>query len=150
VRAVPEEQKIEQPSPMLAHLDDSLEEVLPEDEYAKLTSHDAEIAQTTSLHDLHRCFRCAEWAVQLVARPEHSHLEYLIHELRAVVHEARAAHWAVKFGRYVSHAPELDVELTWVDDAVAVAKAAAEKSDWASVPWEDLLEELIAMEPPPH
>ena len=45
--------------------------------------------------------------------------------------------------------PKLDVELTWVDDAVAAAKALADKTGWESVPWEALLVELIAMEPNP-
>jgi hypothetical protein len=39
------------------------------------------------------------------------------------------------------------VELTWVDDAVKVAQAAAETSGWREVPWVTLLEELIAIEP---
>ena len=32
-------------------------------------------------------------------------------------------------------------------DAVSLAQAAAQKAGWASVPWERLLEELIAIEP---
>jgi hypothetical protein len=40
------------------------------------------------------------------------------------------------------------VELTWVDDAITVAQTVAQKSGWAAVPWERLLEELIATEPP--
>jgi hypothetical protein len=36
----------------------------------------------------------------------------------------------------------------WVDDVIKVMQAAAEKTGWASVPWERLLEELIAIEPP--
>jgi hypothetical protein len=47
----------------------------------------------------------------------------------------------------VTHDPILDVEIEWVDDAVAVANEVAKKSGWSSVPWEQLLEELIAMEP---
>lgn len=48
---------------------------------------------------------------------------------------------------FVSSAPVTDVELTWVDDAVAAANAAAKEVGWNSVPWEALLIELIAMEP---
>jgi hypothetical protein len=136
------------PSPMLVHLDDALEEALPDAECLKLNAHDREVAQTTSHHDLHRCFRCAEWAAELVKRPEHSHLGHMAHRFEEVLHASREAAWPVEFGMFVSHSPELDVELTWVDDAVDVAKKAAEKSGWDSVPWEELLVELIAMEPP--
>ena len=135
------------PSPALVHLDDALEQALPESELPKLNAHDGEVASTSSHHDLHRCFRCAEWAVALVSRPEHSHLGHMTHKLKAVLHEAHDTDWAVEFGMFVSHRPVLDVELTWVDDAVAVAQSAAQKSGWDSVPWEDLFVELIAMEP---
>ena len=135
------------PSPVLVHLDDSLDAVLPDDELAKLEAHDAEVGKTTSHHDFRRCYRCAEWAVELASESEHSHLEHLVKRLRAVLHEGHDALWAVKMGTRVTHDPILDVEIEWVDDAMAVAKQAAAKSGWPSVPWEPLLEELIAMEP---
>ena len=136
------------PSPALVHLDDALEQALPDSEVPRLNAHDAEIAATSSRHDLHRCFRCAEWAVGLMSPPEHSHLRHLAHRLEKVLHEAHNGDWAMEFGWFVSHAPVLDVELTWMDDAVAAAKAVADTSGWESVPWEELLVELIAMEPP--
>jgi hypothetical protein len=130
---------------MLRYFDDALEKVLPDDEYQKLTAHDAEIAKTTSRGDLHRCFRCAEWAVELTDRSEHSHLRHLVGELKTVVHEMRDTDWAVEFGLWTPGRTLTDVELTWVDDAVKVAQTAAEKSGWAAVAWEGLLEELIAI-----
>lgn len=139
--------RVESPSPMLRYLDDALEDVLPDDEYAKLTAHDAEIANTTSHGDFHRCFRCAEWAVDLAAKPEHSHLGGLVERLRAVVHEMRDTTWAAEFGIRGPGRTVTDVELSWVDEAIAAAKAAAEKSGWGAVPWEQLLVDLIAIEP---
>jgi hypothetical protein len=142
------------PSPMLVYLDHALEEALPENEQAKLNAHDGEIAKTTSHHDFHRCFRCAEWAVDLLSPPEHSHLRHLVHRLEQVRHELRDTDWALGFavvGKVRRVAPEaspvLDDELTWVDDAVTAAKAVADKSGWDAVSWETLLTELIAMEP---
>lgn len=132
---------------MLRYIDDSLEKVLPDDEYQKLTAHDAEIAKTTSRGDFHRCFRCAEWAVQLAGRSEHSHLDHLVTRLKLVLHEIHDTDWAVEFGIFTPGRTVTDVELTWVDDAIRVAQAAAEKSGWGAVPWERLLEELIAIEP---
>jgi hypothetical protein len=135
------------PSEMLRYLDDSLEKVLPDDQYQKLTAHDEEMAATTSRGDFHRCFRCAEWAVDLAAEGEHSHLQHLMTKLKAVVHEIRDTDWAVEFGIFTPGRTITDVELTWVDDAITVAQAVAQKSGWDAVPWERLLEELIAIEP---
>jgi hypothetical protein len=140
---------------MLVHLDDELEKALPDKEVSKLHAHDAEVAKTTGHHDLHRCLRCAEWAVDLLSPPEHSHLHHLIHRLEQALHEIHDSDWAMEFGvreklrdRGAQASPKLDVELTWVDDAVAAAKAVADKSGWDAVPWEALLIELIVMEPP--
>jgi hypothetical protein len=132
---------------MLRYFDDSLERVLPEDEYQKLTSHDSEIANTTSRGDFHRCFRCAEWAVELTGRPEHSHLRHLVRELESVVHEIHDTDWALEFGIMSPGRTVTDVELTWVDDVIKVMQGAAEKTGWNSVPWEHLLEELLTIEP---
>jgi hypothetical protein len=135
------------PSPMLVHLNDALEQVLPESVLPRLNAHDQEIARTSGHHDLHRCFRCAEWAVDLLSARERSHLRHLVHRLEEVVYEAYNGDWAVEFGLFVSHAPVLDIELSWVDDAVTAAAAVADKVGWDAVPWEELLVELIAMEP---
>jgi len=135
---------------MLVHMNDELEKVLPEPEYEKLVLHDAQIAKTTSRGDFHRCFRCAEWVVELTSAPEHSHLRHLGRELEAVVHELHDTDWAVEFGAATPGRIITDVELTWVDDAVKAATAAAEVSGWGAVPWEQLLIELIAIEPSEH
>jgi hypothetical protein len=144
---MPKKSQTKAPSEMLRYLDDALEKVLPDDEYQKLTSHDSEIAKTTSRGDFHRCFRCAEWAVELTAQPEHSHLHHVVIELKAIVHEIHDTDFAVEFGIMTPGRTVTDLELTWVDDAIKVAQAAAERSGWASVPWEHLLEELVAIEP---
>jgi hypothetical protein len=131
---------------MLRYLDDELEKILPEAEFEKLTTHDAAIAGTTSRGDFHRCFRCAEWAVGLAGKPEHSHLDHLARQVRSVVHEIHDTGWAMEFGILRPGRTVTDVELAWVDDALQVAKAVAESSGWSAVPWEGLLEELIAIE----
>lgn len=132
---------------MLKYLDDKLEELLPEEEYQRLTKYDAAIANTTSRGDFHRCFRCAEWAVELSGKTERSHIRHLAREIGAVVHKIRDAGWAIEFGVMTPGRTVTDVELSWVDDALKVAKAAADVSGWAVVPWEQLLQELIAIEP---
>jgi hypothetical protein len=46
--------------------------------------------------------------------------------------------------------PGEDAEIQWADDAVAIAKAEAERSGWDSVPWEALIKEMLAVAPPPE
>ena len=44
--------------------------------------------------------------------------------------------------------PGQDVEIQWVDDAVALAKEQATSDGWGAVKWEDLLKEMLAVAPP--
>jgi hypothetical protein len=44
--------------------------------------------------------------------------------------------------------PGQDAEIQWVDDAVAIAKAEADRSGWDAVPWEELLTEMLAVAAP--
>ncbi len=135
------------PSEILRYIDDSLEKILPEDEYRKLTALDTEMAATTSRGDFHRCFRCAEWAVALAGASEHSHLARLVTELKTALHEFHDMDWAIDFGIFRPGRTVTDVELSWVDDALKVAQAVAQESGWDAVPWEELLRQLIAIEP---
>jgi hypothetical protein len=134
------------PSPVLVHLDDALGAVLPNSERPKLLAFDAAMAKTTAHHDARRCFRCAEWAIDLEGVDEASHVFHLVHKLRGVLHEAKETLWAFDMGK-ITHHPGLDVKIEWVDDAVAVAAEVAQRSTWTAVPWEKFMSELIAMEP---
>lgn len=135
------------PSPILAYLDDALEQVLPEAEYAKLTRHDQEIAGTTSVGDFHRCLHCARWAVAVADGADHG-ASGVVQGLKAVVEELHDTWQGVRFGSIVAGSPVVtDVEIKWVDDAVRTAVEVAEKKGWDAVPWEQLIEELVAIEP---
>jgi len=46
---------------------------MPESEAKGLVAFGPQIAQTTTLGDFHRCSRCAEWAIDLIARSDQSH-----------------------------------------------------------------------------
>jgi len=132
---------------MLTYLDDALEDILPEAEYAKLTRFDTAIATTTSRHDFHRCLRCARWAVEMVEQPDRGAAVHLAESVRQVVRELHEAAQGIRFGSIVPGArPVTDIELHWVDGAVSTAQAVAEQFGWAAVPWEGLFEELIGME----
>lgn len=135
------------PSPILAYLDDALEQVLPEAEYAKLTRHDQDIAATTSAGDFHRCLHCARWAVAVADHAGHG-ASGVVQGLKAVVEEMRDTWQGVRFGSIVRDSPVVtDVEVKWVDDAVRTAVEVADKHGWDAVPWEQLIDELVTIDP---
>jgi hypothetical protein len=70
-----------------------------------------------------------------------------VSELKEVTREIRDTDGDVEFGISTPGRTVTDVELTWDDDAFKVAQAAAEKCGWGAVARENLLEELIAIEP---
>lgn len=139
---------VARPSPILVHLDDELRGLLPDEQYTKLTRFDGAIAATTSHGDLHRCLHCARWAVEIAEDPRRGALAHLGESIRQLVRELHEAGQGIRFGSIVPGArPVTDVELHWVDGAIRTAQAVAEQSGWDQVPWEALIEDLIAMEP---
>lgn len=132
---------------MLEHLDDVLQSVLPDDEYAKLTRLDEAVARTTDRGDFHRCLHCARWAVALAERHDDESARRLADGLRKVVDELRDTSYAIEFGLFTPGRTVTDVELAWVDRAISTAEKVAATSGWDAVHWEQLIEELVAMEP---
>jgi hypothetical protein len=135
------------PSEIVRYFVDRLVQILPEDQVGKLTAHDEAVMRTTSRGDFHRCVHCATWAVEVTADPDRSHLEHLSQKAKMVLHELHDTGWAFNFGFDTAGRIVTDVELSWVDDALSTAQGVAEHSGWDAVPWERLLEELIAIEP---
>ena len=116
---------------MLMHLDDALRNVLPDDEYAKLTAYDTQVAATTSSGDFHRCARCAQWAVELAERPGRRAVVHLAESVRAAARQVHDTAHALRFAMIVPGAGAVtDVELSWVDEAVSAARAVAERDGW--------------------
>jgi hypothetical protein len=133
---------------MLVHLDDALDAVLPEDQLAELTRRDAAVAATTDAVDFQRCLHCARWAVELAGANEDGPVGRATARLRAVVHELHDVLQGARLGAELTDVrAATEVELRWVDDAVAAAVAAAEVVGWEQVPWPQLIDELVGMEP---
>lgn len=133
------------PSPIVSYLVRSLAKVLPEEERARLESFDAAVARTTADGDLRRAWRCAEWALQLAGHPEESAIEQRVHEIREAYRLLKDSMYGFAFGAAIRDGigPGKDVELQWVDRAVAVAKETGTSLGWDEVPWQALLEELV-------
>lgn len=137
----------------------NLREILPADQLEKLEGYKDQAEATKPEGDLHRAKFCLHWAIELAERPEHSHLAHAVTRLKET-HKAWADIWlGAEFGTMVETGrgapghdikgdekvgPGEDIELLWVEEATDMAKAAAEKSGWESVPWEELLHRVIA------
>ena len=118
---------------------------LPAPEKAKLATYAPEIAKTTHDGEFKRAKQCAEWAVQMAERSSNSHLSHFVRHLE----ELRKLEKDSVFGaEFDPMRPRQDVEIQWADDAAAIAKPEGERVGWDSVPWEDLLKEMLAVVPP--
>ena len=137
------------PSPILDYFVRELSGSLPDDERSKLDDYTAAIAQTTHHGDARRAWHCADWALALdrqsPASQEHRIRERLHEEHRLWKDTILGAEFGTRDPRV---GPDTDVEIQWVDDAVAMARTVAEASGWGAVPWEDLLKGMLAVEPP--
>ncbi len=134
-------------SPALTHIIDQLSRILPEDLQTKLDGYRQKIVGISGHHDLHRCYRCAQWAVDLKATSQKGSTKSILSRLGQVLHEANQARWATEFGLFVSFHPVTDLEVGWIDDALGVAQELADEVGWDQVPWEQLLDELIELKP---
>lgn len=126
-----------------------VQETYPPTQSDKLKAHEAAIGRTTHHHDGHRARRCAEWAIALAGDRDLSHHDWQrIKELHAVWRDMTwGAGYALITEGVGPRTPLEDIEIEWVEDAVHVAKIVAEAEGWEHAPWEDLLVELINMEP---
>jgi len=139
------------PSPIISYFVREIEPSLPQTEKERLARYSEEIAKTTHHGDFRRAWHCAEWALHMAEGPSSSHLDHLVKDLKELRKLEKDSVFGAEFGLHKDggkFAPGEDAEIQWVDDAVAVAKAEAERSGWDAVPWEKLLGELLAIAPP--
>ena len=138
------------PSPIITYYVREIGRALPDAEKERLTTYAHALAETTHHGDLRRAWHCADWAVRLAERPSSSHLGHLVKATKETYKLWQDTIFGADFGIMVKDGvgPGEDVEIQWVDDAIAVAKAEGERSGWDSVPWEDLLKQMLAVAPP--
>jgi hypothetical protein len=138
------------PSPILTYFMQEMERGLTDAGKETLATYADAVALTTHQGDLRRAWHCAAWAVRISERSSSTHVGHLVDATK----ETYKLYQDTLFGADVGlHAktgigPGEDIEIQWVDDAVAVAKAEGERAGWDSVPWEDLLTEMLAVEVP--
>jgi hypothetical protein len=125
------------PSKVLAYFRDHLEVVMPVADAAKLATYDPRISQTTTLGDFHRCVHCASWAHRLSHKSDDTHYRHLLQSVGS---------WTNCLGAMRPDKRVSQVELAWVDEAVDTARFVGKSSGWTDVPWEELLQDLIALD----
>jgi len=139
-------------STMISTLIEGLREHVPASEQDKLAAYHgrAEQAGSDPTAEWHRAYRCAQWADQIVALPAHHHLGAEADKARQVVREITETIGAeirdlqyLPRGRAVS--PRFQAELAWVLEAVHVAQRVAAEIGWENVPWERLLDDVLAV-----
>jgi hypothetical protein len=145
-------------SPIIKGLMDNLREILPEDQRAKLDSYTDQAEASKPKGDYRRARYCIHWAIHTAESPKHSHLQGLAIRLKETHKEWQDIWLGAEFGSEVKIGkgnpaqeikgeqkigPGEDIELLWVEEATDVAKAAAEKSGWDAVPWEELLKAVL-------
>jgi hypothetical protein len=145
-------------SPIVLGLMNGLREVLPADEQAKLATYSERAGEAKPRGDFHRARHCLHWAIEVSEQPKHSHLSGVGTRLKETYKAWQDIVLGAEFGSDVKMGtgnpsqeikgdqkigPGEDIELLWVGEAVSVAKDAAEKSGWDSVPWEDLMQQVL-------
>lgn len=139
---------VKSPSPVIGYFVREIEPSLPEAEKAKLGSYSGAIAKTTYHGDFKRAHVFAEWAVEMAERSSSSHLGHFVKHLEELRKLEKDTFFGMEFGigvRTGGVGPGEDVEIQWVDDAVAIAKAEGQRVGWDSVPWENPLKESLAI-----
>ena len=148
-------------SPIVKTLMLDLQSALPDEERQKLDAYWPQAEVTTPKGDFHRARLCLRWAVSVAEMPEHSHLAHFSTRLKETYKAWQDIVFGTEFGSRVERGkgpeghditgqsrigPGEDIEILWVGEAVTVAKAAAEKSGWSGVPWEQLVKDVLAVD----
>jgi hypothetical protein len=142
--------ELRSPSPIITCFGREIRSSLPAAEKEHLATYAPSVAKTTHYGDLKRARQCAEWAVQMAERSSDSHLSHFVKHLEEIRKLEKDTVFGAEFGvmRVGGVGPGQDAEIEWVDDAVAIARTEAQRTGWDSVPWEDLLKQMLVVVAP--
>jgi hypothetical protein len=136
------------PSPIIECFLRGFKDFLPDDQKAKLETHQDAIAATTSDGDHARARRCAVWAIEAADDKDAAHPRWKeVKELHKIWKDTLlGAEFALggDLGQVVVRSGiGEDVRTQWAEGASDVIRKLAEEDGWANSHWEDLLVELI-------
>jgi hypothetical protein len=134
------------PSPIIECFLRELEPGLPADQRSKLSSHEEGISRTTSDVDHARAHRCALWAIEAADDKDASHPRWTqVKELHKLWKDTM---FGAEFGLAMpSSSVSEDVRTQWAENAADVVKKLADENGWENSHWEELLTDLIDLEP---
>jgi hypothetical protein len=135
----------EHPSPIIDYFVRELRPGLPAADQARLDSYADRVAATTHHGDFRRAWHCAGWAIELAEASSDTEYGRMVEALKEKLTLWKDTIFGAEFGAIPGDhvGPGQDVEIQWVDDAVAIATDRAEAAGWATVPWEDVLEAML-------
>lgn len=129
---------VKSPSPIISYFVREIGSSLPAAEKKKLATYAPSVAKTTHHGDLKRARQSAEWAVQMAERSSNSRLSHFVKHLEEIRKLEKDSIFGAEFGAMrvggTGVGPGEDIEIQWVDDAVAIAKTEAQRDGWDSVP----------------
>jgi hypothetical protein len=148
-------------SPIVKGLMNNLRAILPEDQRPTLEQYTSDAEASKPRGDFKRARYCLHWAIKTAESPNHSHFSGVAVRLKET-HKAWQDIWlGAEFGSETEIGkgqasqevkgeqkigPGEEIELLWVEEATDVAKAAAEKSGWANVPWQQLVTNVLKID----
>ncbi|MHB8463544.1 MAG: hypothetical protein ACYDH6_16390 [Acidimicrobiales bacterium] len=137
-------------SSMISGFLTGLRHAMPPEEQAKLDPYDrqAAVAGSDKTAEWHRAYKCAKWAVQIVALPQHHQLLAEVQKAVEIVREVEKTVGGEIGNLSSSVSPRFEAEITWVYEAVRVAARVAGKTGWDAVPWQDLVTDMLSVEHP--
>ena len=146
-----------------------LSDAMPAEQRAKVEPYEARASRAGADPGLEwqRAYKCAKWAEQIVSLPDHNHLlgeasraieavremEKTIGaeladliELPFASREGAMLSMSLGGGRGYPVSPRFEAEIEWVFEAVHVAEKVAGKVGWDAVPWQALVDDMLAVQ----
>ncbi|MEI2834418.1 MAG: hypothetical protein V9G25_06475 [Acidimicrobiia bacterium] len=124
----------------------SLMEILPPDLQENLKSYSQVVIELSPENDGERAWLCAKWGVELAGDEDGNIFAEIGDEIRTSYDVLKAVTFGFKFWLSSSEGitPEFAVQISWVQDSIAIAKQVGEKRGWEAVNWKEHLEEMCS------
>ncbi len=114
-----------------------LKKLLPPDQIIKLDTYDLSNLHFAKDHKIG--YLCAKWAIDTTADQKHGEFKHLTTKLEKLLQTVKEAEWEVHFVTITK-----SVEMTGLNEALAVIEQIGKSKGWQESDWEGLLKQIIA------
>jgi hypothetical protein len=128
------------PSPIITHFVEAIKPILPDSDQQKLETYSDAISRTDHKGDFRRAWHCGDWAIRLAVNSSKPS-QRLVKGLREKLSLWKDTVAGDKVDEDAG--PGLNIQLRWVEEAVAIAGDRAANSGWDSVDWENHLNWML-------